>query len=222
MIGFALCHGWAFDASVMEDVAASLRTCFPQAPIAVFDLGFTGQPSAPSLADATKPDTQWIAIGHSYGFAYLMQQPLIWHAAVSLNGFTRFCRHPGQPEGMPVRLLDAMLARLEAEPHATVTEFRQRCGSEPAVTQSLDVSLNVPLLAAHLQQLRDLDVTLPPCPVLSLSTREDVIVPPALTQACFMDSACMKEEYAGGHLALLHDAPICRQAIAAFMEKVHA
>lgn len=218
MIGFALCHGWGFDARVMERFADCLRAQFPQAKTTLLDLGFTGRPHAPALDSLETEGMHWIAVGHSYGFAYLMRRSLPWRAAISVNGFTRFCRRTGKPEGMPVRVLDAMLARLQAEPHATVAEFRQRCGSEALLSQALDV----PLLAAHLQQLRDVDLSLPPCPVLSLSTREDVIVPPTLTQACFMDSACMREDYAGGHLALLHDAPTCMQAIASFMETVHA
>lgn len=214
MIGFALCHGWSFDADSMDAFAACLREHFPDCAIASFDLGFTGAPHAPAL-DAT-PEMQWIALGHSYGFAHLMQLPLVWRAAISVNGFTRFCRRPGKPEGMPLRLVDAMIARLESEPQATVEEFQQRCGiAQPHHPPSHQ--LDAPLLVSHLTRLRDLDLSMPACPVLSLSTRDDLIVPPPLTQACFGKAGCTMQEYQGNHLQLLHAPQQCMPAINALV-----
>ncbi len=216
MIGFALCHGWSFDARCLYTIAASLCARFPQAAIATFDLGFTGRLQAPALHALAQDDTQWIALGHSYGFAYLMQQPIPWHGAISVNGFTRFCRHPGKPEGTLLRLLDAMLARLEAEPLATIEDFRQRCGSKQAISQPFDL----PLLDMHLKQLRGLDLPLPSCPVLSLSTSSDLIVPPALTHACFGETAHTTREYEGSHVQLLQEPQACMAAIAEFAEAI--
>lgn len=217
MIGFAICHGWSFDAGAMHAFAESLRTHFPNSPVAAFDLGFTGKPHAPSLDAVSDSETRWIAIGHSYGFAYLTQQPVAWHAAISVNGFTRFCRRPGKPEGTPVRLLDAMITRLESEPRATVEEFRQRCGivlpHQPSMQQ-----LDLPVLVTHLTRLRDLDSSLPACPLLSLSTHEDLIVSPSLTLACFDKAGCTLREYEGSHLQLLREPQQCMPAIMAFVE----
>jgi pimeloyl-[acyl-carrier protein] methyl ester esterase len=218
MIGFALCHGWSFDAHTMGAFAACLREHFPECAIASFDLGFTGTAHVPQL-DAT-PETKWIALGHSYGFAYLMQLPVPWRGAISVNGFTRFCRRPGHPEGMPLRLLDAMIARLESDPRATVEEFQQRCGVaqssqpyQPALQQP-----DTPLLVTHLTQLRDLDLCMPACPVLSLSTHDDLIVPPSLTRACFEKVGGMMQEYEGSHLQLLHGPQQCMPAVTSFVE----
>lgn len=214
MIGFALCHGWSFDSRSMSTLAMALNARFPQAAIASFDLGFTGQAFTPALDEAAQTGTRWIAVGHSYGFAYLMQQPVPWSAAISINGFTRFCRRPGKTEGTPVRLLDAMLARLETQPQATVEDFYQRCGRMQPNFQQLDV----PLLRTHLMRLRDLDLPPPVCPVLSLSTLDDAIVPPALTQACFGEVACMRQEYQGSHVWLLQEPQACMTAIAEIAE----
>lgn len=214
MIGFALCHGWAFDQKAMQAFVHSLRAHFPHAEFVSYDLGFTGRPHAPSPDDMAKAGVHWIAVGHSYGFAYLLQQAVPWRAAISVNGFTRFCRQPGKPEGMPVRLLDAMLARLQTEPQATVTEFQERCGSAQPVPQGLDV----PLLGQHLQKLRDLDLTLPDTPILSLSARDDLIVPPSLTRACFASKPCKMHEYEGSHLRLLQEPQACIDTIAAYVE----
>lgn len=220
MIGFALCHGWSLDADTMDAFAACLKERFPACAIASFDLGFTGAPHAPPL-DAMR-ETKWIAVGHSYGFAYLMQLPVAWHAAISVNGFTRFCRWPGKPEGTPVRLVDAMIARLESEPRATVEEFRQRCGiaqlpQSPQPHQA-PAQLDLPRLVTHLTHLRDLDLSLPACPVLSLSTHDDLIVPPSLTQACFGKAGCTTQEYGGSHLQLPQAPQQCMAAVAAFVE----
>jgi pimeloyl-[acyl-carrier protein] methyl ester esterase len=218
MIGFALCHGWSFDASAMDAFAECLSARFPDAPIAAFDLGFTGKPHAPSLDALSNEETHWIAAGHSYGFAYLMQQPIAWHAAISVNGFTRFCRRPGKPEGVPLRLVDAMIARLETEPHATVEEFRQRCGSAAPLPQQLDVLR----LHTHLIQLRDLDLPPPAYPVLSLFTRDDLIVTSSLAHACFVPPHCTLHEYQGSHVQLLQDPQQCMTELAAFVEENRA
>jgi pimeloyl-[acyl-carrier protein] methyl ester esterase len=214
MIGFALCHGWSFDADAMHALAENLGARFPDAPIAAFDLGFTGKPHAPSLDALSNDETHWVAIGHSYGFPYLMQQPIAWRAAISVNGFTRFCRRPGKPAGTPQRLVDAMLARLKTQAQATVEEFRQRCGSADPVPQQLDAAR----LHAHLIQLRDLDLSPPAYPVLSLFTSDDLIVPPSLSHACFAPPHCTLHEYQGSHVQLLQDPQQCMTEIAAFVE----
>ena len=213
MIGFALCHGWSFDASALASLQAALENHFPQAAWALFDLGFTGQAHTPPL----EPDRQWIALGHSYGFAWLMQQPVPWQAAVSINGFTRFCRRPGHPEGTPVRLLDAMRERLAREPRATVQEFYRRCGALEAAPTHLD-----PLqLHDHLTRLRDLDQTPPLCPTLAFATQDDTIVPLALSRACFERTGCAFYEVPGDHMHLLREPVPCVDAVVRLLENLH-
>lgn len=210
MIGFALCHGWSFDASALASLQTALGNRFPQAAYALFDLGFTGRAHTPPLA----PDRQWIAVGHSYGFAWLMQQPVSWRAAVSINGFTRFCRRPGHPEGTPVRLLDAMRERLAQEPRATVQEFYRRCGTLEAAPADLD-----PLrLHDHLTRLRDLDRMLPSCPTLAFATQDDTIVPLALSRVCFERPGCTLYELPGDHMRLLREPAPCVDAMDRLLE----
>lgn len=212
MVGFALCHGWSFDASALASLHAALESRFPQAAWALFDLGFTGHARTPPLA----PDRQWIAVGHSYGFAWLLQQPVPWRAAVSINGFTRFCRRSGRPEGTPVRLLDAIRERLAHEPVATVQEFHQRCGEHEAAPAYLD-----PLrLHEHLIRLRDLDQTLPPCPTLAFATQDDAIVSLALSRACFERPGCALYELPGDHMRLLREPAPCVDAVARLLENL--
>ena len=214
MIGFALCHGWSFDASALAPLQAALEQRFPGAACVSFDLGFTGRPHGLLLA----PETDWIALGHSYGFAYLMQQPAAWKAAVSINGFTRFCRRPGRPEGTPVRLLEAMLERLTQDPRATVQDFYLRCGVPHGAPEQLDQTS----LHEHLSRLRDLDLSLPPCPTLALATVDDAIVPLALARACFSAPACALQELQGDHVRLLQEPAPCIDALSVLIENLYA
>ncbi|MBS0307584.1 MAG: alpha/beta hydrolase [Proteobacteria bacterium] len=214
MIGFALCHGWSYDARAMAALQAALQQRLPQARYASFDLGYGGQPHHPALSH----DVHWIALGHSWGFAWLLQQAQPWRAAISLNGFTRFCRLPSRSEGTPLRLLDAMLARLQTEPDATVQDFRQRCGTLPTPENPLDQAL----LSAHLTRLCDLDITLPSLPLLALHTSADAIVSPALTHACFHQTGVALQEFSGDHTHLLREPAIAADAIAVFVEALDA
>ncbi|WP_164932058.1 alpha/beta hydrolase [Janthinobacterium sp. 17J80-10] len=213
MIGFAFCHGWSFDAQAIAPLRQALLQRLPDAACASFDLGFHGAPQAPQLAQGI----QWIALGHSYGFAWLLQQPQSWHAAISLNGFTRFCRHPGHPEGTPVRLLQAMQAHLERDAQGTVRDFQAHCGMPSAPPAVLDQAL----LQEHLGRLRDLNLALPDCPILALATRADAIVPPALTHACFAGAGTL-QEFGGDHMQLLREPATAADAIAAFIRNLHA
>lgn len=214
MIGFALCHGWSFDCSALAPLRAALERRFPGAACAVFDLGFTGAESAPPLAAGR----DWIAIGHSYGFAHLMRQPVAWKAAVSINGFTRFCRRPGRPEGTPPRLLDAMLERLAQDPRATVRDFYLRCGAAGEPPDTLDAAR----LRAHLTLLRDLDLAPPACATLALATTGDAIVAPALARACFGAPGCELRESSGDHVALLRDPAPWLDALSELIGSVDA
>ena len=214
MIGFAFCHGWSFDAQALTPLRQALRQRLPDAAQASFDLGFHRAPQAPELAREIK----WIALGHSYGFAWLLQQSHPWHAAISINGFTRFCRRPGQPEGTPVRLLHAMQAQLERDAEGTVRDFQARCGMPSTSPMDLDHAA----LQEHLGRLRDLDLALPDCPTLVLATRDDVIVPPALTHACFAHADCTLQEFGGDHMQLLREPETAADAIAAFTRNLHA
>lgn len=245
-LGFALCHGWGLDAASMQPLATALLHAFPADSVqcVLFDLGFGGNPQRPHL----DPDRAWIAVGHSYGLAWLLQQaasfqdatdaPTVagnkaslvpWRAAVSINGFTRFCRQAGQAPGTPVRLLDAMLARLERDPVATVQDFRARCGSVaddpafPLATLARDAGDAARhALQQHLLALRTLDLRLPGLPLLALATQDDAIVPPALAQACFgaLDTTgarCL-QQLPGDHLSLLRQPEMLADWIRTWLE----
>ncbi len=213
MLGFAFCHGWSFDAHSMAPLRDELARRLPHVPQASFDLGFTGAPQTPQLSR----EVSWIALGHSWGFAWLMQQGQPWRAAISINGFTRFCRRPGHPEGTPARLVDAMLARLATDAPAVAADFHDRCGMPAQAPRHLDQSA----LLLHLTRLRDLDLALPDCPTLALATDADAIVPLALARACFAQDGCTLREFPGDHMQLLREPSAAADAIAQFTESLH-
>lgn len=214
MIGFAFCHGWSFDAQSLAPLREELARHFPHAAQASFDLGFTCAPHMPALATGVT----WIAVGHSYGFAWLMEQPQTWRAAVAINGFTRFCRLPGRTEGAPARRIDTMLAKLPQDAHAVVEEFQAHCRATAPVNTQLDQGA----LATHLIRLRELDLALPDVPMLALAATDDIVVSRALVHACFSGMACTLREYPGDHCSLLRNPAETAQAIKEFVEALHA
>lgn len=213
MIGFALCHGWSFDRQCLLPLQSLLSRQFPSSELVAFDMGFTGAAHVPVLS----PDRKWIAVGHSYGFCYLMQQDVHWHAAISLNGFTRFCRHRREQAGTPVRAVDAMLAGMAENPRDVVTRFHERCGVAGMATGALDV----PALHRHLTQLRDVDMVPPACDTLALFTSEDPIVSPPLSRACFPSPKCATQELSGNHMSLLLEPEAGLPYIVQFIENIH-
>lgn len=214
MTGFALCHGWGFDAQALAPLQQALQRQFPDAAFAVFDLGFTGSSHIPRL----DPGTDWIAVGHSWGFAWLVQQPVPWKAAVAINGFTRYGQRAGKEGGVTRRVVNAMLAQLPAEPRAVVEEFRRHCGAQAATPDSLDRAT----LQEHLERLRELEIGLPDFPILALATLDDTVVPITLARACFTRPDIVLREYAGDHMRLLHEPHIIASTIAEFAETLHA
>lgn len=208
-------HGWAFDDSVWDALAARL----PDWPMIRVDAGYFG-------AGVTLPAKLGpvVAIGHSTGFMRLLAHwPATCVAAVSINGFARFCALPGTQGGTPPRMLDRMLTRFEQDPAAVVAQFRERCGArEPAPINF------APALAAGLASLRHDDRSAAldalPVPLLALASRQDEIVAPSLTTATFERRAgCELVWFEGSsHLLPWSEPGWCAQRIQDFIERVVA
>lgn len=216
MIGFALCHGWAFNSDALQPLAGQLRQRFPGTALALWDIGFTGQPHTPLLDSRY----QWIAIGHSYGFAYLIQQNIDWHAAISINGFTRFCQHPGYCHGLSPRIIDSMLNHLCMDMPATLSAFYMRCGitSEQATERSQKNYFDKKNLIHHLRCMRDLDIPPPTRPLLALFSDDDKVVPAALVHENFGNTPHVLRNLAGDHALPLKSSDICAHEIIQFVK----
>jgi len=168
---FVLVHGWGFNASFWSPLIAQLG----DAETTVLDLGFvrggdTGGEDWPEDA---------IAVGHSLGVLWLLKHGEgRFRGRGSCQGFDRYCPH------VPRSRVIALKRGLDRDPTGTMEAFWQSCGAPDIAPPS----------AIDPDRLRDgLDWLLQwnaedarkslRCPVLSLATRDDVIVPPAMTEA---------------------------------------
>lgn len=190
-------HGWAFDRSLWD----ALREQLADWPHAVADAGYFGEPAWPATAGPV------VAIGHSQGFMQLLRHlPPSCAGLVAINGFSRFTAAPDHPAGVASRVLDRMLTRLDTQAATVIDDFRERCGGTPA-----ERAPDVPRLRDALQALRDDDCreTLAGCglPVLALAGDADVVVPPALSSACFAPCPDARLEWSGGGHLLPISAP---------------
>ncbi len=145
-----------------------------------------------------------LVVGHSTGFLWLLQQrPFLWDCLIAVNGFTRFIADKNFPQGVEEDLLQRMLSHFQQNPNIVVAAFLRRCGirrpkSVPPHT--------VPILRQGLFCLRDWDArqafTTEKAPLLILAGGADLIVPPAMTKACFHHRSDVPIFWqpAGGHL----------------------
>lgn len=204
-----LAHGWGYDGAVWEP----LRRQLPSVETLVLDLGYFGPSHLPSLPT----DRPLIAVGHSLGFSRLMMQPVPWRAAVSINGFLRFTACSDFPDGVPLRMVDRMIARFTADPAAVYGDFMRR-GGAPA---SLPAAADCDRLTEGLRWLRDADARPGPdgdsTPLLALAAPDDAIVPPAMTIAAFPGERLRWSDGGGHGLPLLRPA-WCAGAIADFLD----
>lgn len=191
--------GWGLEAGLWAFVQATLMSmsgrnlrCMP------IELG-----STMSLT-LTRGKTFRLVVGHSTGFMWLLQQrPFLWDGLIAVNGFTRFVSDKDFPHGVEKDLLQRMLSHFQQNPDAVVTAFLRRCGTRG---QKSVPSQRLKILRQGLVWLRDWDArpafVTESAPLLVLAGGADLIVPPAMTQACFCQRSDVKIVWqpAGGHL----------------------
>ena len=177
-----------------------------------------------------------LAVGHSLGGLEWLRQAAEqegggtrWDGLVLVNGFVRFSAATDWPEGVPARVVERMHRRVcasEAEAQAVLASFRQRCGGNPAA--SLPGEPQWTRLAAGLETLRHGDGRIAahqwPGPVWLLASRDDVIVPPALTcasAAAFPAATVLWREH-GGHVLPLSAPAFCVAALRQILDSLNA
>jgi pimeloyl-[acyl-carrier protein] methyl ester esterase len=199
---FVLVHGWGFHAGIFADFIGHLQG----AEVTLVDLGF--------VAGGPKGASEWpedaIAVGHSLGLLWLLERGRgRFRALVSVQGFDCFCCHVA-----PSRLA-ALKRGLEREPGGTVQAFWRSCGASGF---ALPEALNVARLDEGLDWLmtwdarnarRDLT-----CPVLALASRDDVIVPPSMSEAIWGENIIWSLD--GGHVLPLKHPRWCARHVLEF------
>lgn len=145
-----------------------------------------------SSSIAQLQNAEWIGIGHSLGFANLLELPVRWNALCSLHGFTRFTATAENTEGTARRILERMIRQFNKDPERVIQEFLARCGMECREHRDLG---NPEKLAEDLARMLDLNCAelLNNClsggsHLLCIQSENDAIVPQNLSIACF-DSA---------------------------------
>jgi pimeloyl-[acyl-carrier protein] methyl ester esterase len=213
MTGIAFLHGWGFGPSAWARWAAA----FPDRPVALLDAGYFG----PERLALPENDGGWIGVGHSLGFARLLGMEARWKGLVGLGAFLRFCTRPGHASGTPVETLDAMIARLDADPADVLARFLRRCGLKghaPATPPAEGLAR----LRRDLSLLRGLDLT-PPAqlpPVLLLHAADDRIAPLALAEEAHTGLAGAKRATfeSGGHALPFSRVDDCLPLVREFID----
>lgn len=221
-------HGWGFGSGFWRP----LRQRLGRWECLAVDLGFFGQPHWPML-----PPGPLVAVGHSLGFLWLLKVleggcgvPLRdkgWASRclglVSINGFSRFTGGSDFAEGVPPRLLQRMRQRLPQAPDEVLETFRRQSGWAGA-TPCDAAGLNLEKLSQGLEWLSAWDGRAPLAaldkPVLALASRDDAIVPPALTTACFDPATRLHWQEQGGHLLPLTRPEVCAQELRVFLDSL--
>lgn len=218
-IGLAFFHGWGLSPRFWQPLADLLRTV----PHTFFDAGYTGSARAPDYRAAT----HWVAVGHSLGWAYALQNPPAggWTGTVNLCGFTRFCAQQADEPGHARHVVERMVRALERTPHSVLRDFLIRCELDelmPMHEQALDTTR----LHQDLSLLLDIDVS-PEVdtigvPGLALAAHDDAIVPPQLTASTLGQHPGIDLTWypSGGHALGYMHAAWCAAQIQAFVHRL--
>ena len=199
-------HGWGFDASFWDRVIALLP-----GKSEIVHLGYFGVAAWPHIAEPC------IAVTHSFGaMALLADPPAACRGLLAINGFDRFTRCGDHP-GVPPRVVDRMIARLDGDPMDVLRDFHQRLGS--AVPHG---SPDVARLREDLAAMRDGDLRAAVlrwrAPIVALDGAEDPLLPADMRAAQFADAADLERDtvHGGGHLLPLTHPALC----AAWIERL--
>jgi len=205
---FVFIHGWGFNARLWSEVVRRL----PDAEISLVDLGFVAGGPEATLdwpEDAVAQDT--IAVGHSLGVLWLLKERRDgFKGLVSIQGFDRYCPH------VPPSRVAALKRGLARDAHGTLQAFWRSCGA-PVVAGP--EALNVARLDEGLDWLMHWDAEGAKkslrCPILTLAARDDVIVPPAMTEAVWGEKT-IHWSPDGGHVLPLRHPDWCARHVLEF------
>jgi pimeloyl-[acyl-carrier protein] methyl ester esterase len=199
-------HGWGFDASLWDAVIA----CLPDADAVRADRGYFGGAAWPTV------EGPCLAVTHSFGsMALLADPPADCRGLLAINGFDRFAEGEGRA-GVPPRVIDRMLARLDGDPVAVLREFHARLGSDgPQGTP--DTARLRQDLAALRSDDRSVATANFAAPIIALDGADDPLLFAAMRAGQFAAAADLQRETLdAGHLLPLTHPELC----AAWIERL--
>ena len=203
---FVLVHGWGFHAGIWDQFVGRL----PDAEIARVDLGL--------IKGGPKGVSDWpedsIAVGHSLGLLWLLKQGQgRFRALISIQGFDCFSCY------IPKSRVLGMQRTLKRDADATLRAFWRSCGTEPYAAKD---ALNVDELGKGLDWLASWDAREElgalTCPTLALASRDDQIVPPAMSETIWNGNVIWSES--GGHALPLLRAEWCASQVSDFAHAI--
>ncbi|AEI38099.1 alpha/beta fold hydrolase [Zymomonas mobilis] len=202
---FLFVHGWGFDKNFWNAVRQNLGEHLGSS----LDFGYF---------DKANLDYDWsqpfIAIGHSLGFLWLLQQPLFaCSGLISINGFTRFSASDDWPLGIPKRITERMLIGISRNPAIVIQQFRHRLNYEASLPDAFNLSALEGGLRLLLEQNNHRVCQTWSEKIAALSGDADPILPAALTKACFAKPIALQWQKDGGHLLPLTNPKICANFI---------
>ncbi len=204
-----LVHGWGFHAGIWDAFVA----CLGEASVTRIDLGFV----AGGAANGEDWPEDAIAIGHSLGLLWLLQRGHGRHKAlVSIQGFDRYCPH------VPVGRVIALKRGVRSDPERTLQAFWQSCGAPDFADPA---ALRPEKLGEGLDWLMHWDAeaakTGLKCPIMTLASRDDAIVPPAMSAAVWGDDEIIWSQD-GGHVLPLSRPEWCAHHVLEFAHHLPA
>jgi pimeloyl-[acyl-carrier protein] methyl ester esterase len=202
---FVLVHGWGFHAGIWADVVEHLGP----ADVTLVDLGFVSRGPEGSV--------EWpedaIAVGHSLGALWLLKHGRgRFKALVSIQGFDRFCPY------VPPTRVAALKRGIKRDAPATMESFWGSCGApgfappEALNVERLDEGLDWLMHWNAQDAKKKLD-----CPMLALGSRDDPIVPPAMTEAIWAEAGIVWS-LDGGHVLPLRHPRWCARHVREFAD----
>ena len=199
-------HGWGFHASLWDAVIA----CLPEADVVRANRGYFGKAVWPRV------DEPCLAVTHSFGsMALLADPPADCRGLVAINGFDRFAEVEGRA-GVPLRVIDRMLARLEIDKTSALRDFHARLGSDVPQGTPDSARLRQDLAALRNDDQRDATANFAG-PILALDGADDPLLSAAMRAGQFADATDLQREtLVAGHLLPVTHPELC----AAWIERL--
>jgi len=213
-IGLCFCHGWGFS----PDYWKPLLSYFSDYPTKLWNLGYFGTDSWEiPAAQELGPPIKWIAVGHSIGFRKLMESPVPWIGAVSVQGFHDFLGTKPDMRKIRSRALQQMINGWQRAPMTVLHNFYLSCGSPETPTQKP----NFDLLGEDLHALEKpgnfrWPLAIPHC---VLGSQNDTIVPLDLITSEW-DGSRMSFSPHGGHALGFFESDFVAEWIHSFIREI--
>jgi pimeloyl-[acyl-carrier protein] methyl ester esterase len=212
MIGYIFCHGWGLDPTFFN----LLRPHFRDHPTLFWNLGYFREKYCPLPSNDAET---WVGIGHSFGFAKLLQAGIPLKGLVGLQAFVSFLGKGEEINAKRSLELKAFEKKFNTSAHSVLTHIQQACGMEPiqAVPQ-------LEHLVTDLASLRrDYSYLLSPAiPTLIVGNADDTVVPPSLIQDNFQGYPQTRFLFynEGGHRLSPISAPLIAHQIHCFTREL--